>query len=122
MGFGEAVGSVLGNYATFSGRARRSEFWWWWLALILVGAAFAAVGAAFGSGFFGDITRIGYGLFGLLTLIPTLAVSIRRLHDISKSGWWVLIALIPVVGGLILFVLHVLPSTQGSNAYGAQPR
>ena len=122
MGLGEAVASVLGNYATFSGRARRSEFWWWWLALILVGAAFAAIGAAFGSGLFGDITRIGYFAFGLVTFIPTLAVSIRRLHDISKSGWWLLVAFIPVVGSLILFVLHLLPSTEGSNTYGAQPQ
>ena len=121
MGFGEAIGSVLGNYATFSGRARRSEYWWWWLALILVGAVFAAVAALLGSGFIGDLTRIGYGLFALATILPTLAVSVRRLHDISRSGWWVLISFVPVVGSLILFVFHVLPSTQGSNAYGPQP-
>lgn len=121
MGFAEAIGSVLRNYATFTGRARRSEYWWWWLALILVGGLFAAVAALLGSGVVGDVVRLGYWLFGLLTIVPTIAVSVRRLHDISRSGWWLLIGFVPVVGGLILFVFHVLPSTPASNAYGPQP-
>ena len=122
VGLVEAVGSVLGNYANFSGRARRSEFWWWWLAVVLVGGVFAAVAALFGSGILGDLTRIGYWLFGLATIVPTLAVSVRRLHDIGRSGWWILIGIVPVVGNLILFVFHVMPSTRGPNAFGPQPR
>lgn len=121
MGFAEAIGSVLGNYATFAGRARRSEFWWWWLALIVIGAVFATVAAILGSGVVGDVLRLGYGLFGLATIVPTLAVAVRRLHDTGRSGWWLLISFLPVVGGLILFVFYVLPSTQGNNEYGPQP-
>ena len=121
MGFTEAVGSVLGNYATFTGRARRSEFWWWWLALIIVGGMFAAVGAILGSGIVGDLLRLGYWVFGLATLVPTIAVAVRRLHDTGRSGWWLLISFVPFVGGLILFVFYVLPSTDGSNEHGPRP-
>jgi uncharacterized membrane protein YhaH (DUF805 family) len=120
MGFAEAVASVLGNYATFSGRARRSEFWYWWLAMIAVGLVFAILAALLGDGILGTVLNLGYFVFSLAVLVPTIAVAMRRLHDSGKTGWLLLLALIPIVN-LLLLVFYVLPSDEGSNQYGPQP-
>lgn len=121
MGFSDSVASVIGNYATFSGRARRSEYWWWWLAVVGVIVAFGIVGSIFDSGLLGAIVNLGSLLFLLVVLIPSIAVAVRRLHDSGRSAWWLLVSFIPLVGGLIFLVLMVLPGTDGSNDYGAQP-
>jgi uncharacterized membrane protein YhaH (DUF805 family) len=121
MGFAEAVSSVLSNYATFSGRARRSEFWYWLLAVMVIGLAFALLAALLGSGIFGTILDFGYLIFSLVIIVPSIAVAMRRLHDSGKTGWFLLLALIPIVN-LIPLVFCALPSDEGSNQYGAPPR
>lgn len=111
---------VWQRYAEFEGRSRRKEYWMFHLIntviwLILIAFSFAtrnsfAVGAI-----------VAAGLYGLAGLIPGLAVSVRRLHDIGRSGWWLLIALIPF-GGLVLLVFDCLKGTPGPNEYGPDPK
>ena len=108
MSFIEAVKSCFSNYVGFSGRASRSEFWWFMLFYVIC----AVVG-----GFLGDVAG---GIVGLILLLPTLAVQVRRLHDIGKSGWWVLIGLIPLIGQIVLIYFSVQPSG-GANEYGSGP-
>ncbi|MGO4255310.1 DUF805 domain-containing protein [Marmoricola sp. RAF53] len=117
MTFREAVRSVLRRYAVFSGRARRSEFWYWYLALVI---------AAFAIGFLSevsyDVALVLSVVFLLGVAVPTLAVAARRLHDIGASAWWLLLALLPVAGGLVLLVLYLFDSKPGTNAYGPNPK
>ena len=114
--------AVLKNYAGFSGRARRKEYWMFVLfnmifaivAMILdnvLGIAMEGVG-------YGPI----YGLYLLAIIIPSLAVAVRRLHDVGKSGWMILISLIPIVGAIWLLVLMVTDSNPGENEYGHNPK
>jgi uncharacterized membrane protein YhaH (DUF805 family) len=103
---------VLERYAQFEGRAGRAEYWWFFLANLLISVGFSILGRA--AGF---ILFIGW-LVSLALLIPSLAVAIRRLHDTSRSGWWLLIALIPFVGWIILIVFLASEGTPGSNEYG----
>ena len=127
----EAVKSVYSNYATFSGRARRSEYWWWFLAYIIIIIVLGIIeGAVFGSGtaelsagdggfnasFTGGILT---NIFMIASIIPALAVGVRRLHDIDRSGWWLLISFIPLIGWLILLYWNVQPGTPGQNRFGA---
>jgi len=111
---------VLGNYATFSGRARRSEYWWFALTSVIVSVVLNIVSSI------SDGTNAIAGLVGLVywlgTLIPSLAVTIRRLHDTGRSGWMLLLALIPLVGAIILIVFLASDSGKGSNKYGASPK
>ena len=120
MGFGEAIGSVLGKYATFSGRARRSEFWWWWLALLGLNLIMAALAWFFGSGTSGTILKWTWTAVVLALFVPSVAVAIRRLHDTGRAGWWWLLGLVPLLQ-IVLIVLYALPSTPGENTYGPQP-
>ena len=96
-----AVQSVLRQYATFRGRAARSEFWWWYLCTVLVNLTTTAIDkitdATFGVSFVGPL--VGLGL-----LVPTLAVSVRRLHDSGLSGWWLLAPIGLAIGGVVLLV------------------
>jgi uncharacterized membrane protein YhaH (DUF805 family) len=127
MGFGEAIKSFWSNYATFKGRSRRSEYWWIQLFLVLTNLAVAAIDLALMNG---DVDRFiangGGGIVGLVwilvTIVPALAVLVRRLHDTGKSGWWVLIGFVPFVGTIVLFVFSVLDSDAGDNKYGASPK
>lgn len=112
---------VLKHYVDFKGRARRKEYWFFALfqiiAIILagiVGGVLDNVGLPFSSIL---VTIVTLGL-----LLPSLAVTFRRLHDIGKSGWWILITLVPCVGGIILLVFMLLDSQPGSNAYGPNPK
>ena len=116
MGFAEAVQAVLGKYADFSGRARRSEYWFWTLAVML-GYVVALILVAIAKPFL-YLLVIAY----LAILVPSLAVSVRRLHDTGKSGWFILVGLIPLVGGIILLVFMVSDSTPGDNQYGPNPK
>ena len=127
----------LRKYADFTGRARRMEFWLFWLLLIgieivfsiligMVGGSMTAlvdpsVGMAAMSGPAMGLWAV-YGLIMLGLLIPSLAVSMRRLHDTNRSGWWILIGLIPFLGALVLIVFYLLDGTPGPNKYGPDPK
>lgn len=127
MSFGEAVKSFWSHYATFKGRARRSEYWFIQLFLIVTNLTVAAIDLALMGG---DVDRFmangGGGIVGLIwifvSIVPALAVLVRRLHDTDKSGWWVLLGLVPFVGGVVLFVFTVLDSTAGENKHGASAK
>lgn len=114
----DAVRSVYGNYANFSGRATRSEFWWFWLFYTLVIVALSLVAAAIAPGGGGSIAFIGIAAFAIGSIIPIIAVTVRRLHDTGRSGWWLLLGFVPLVGGLILLFFYLQPSTPGPNAFG----
>jgi uncharacterized membrane protein YhaH (DUF805 family) len=113
---------VLKNYVGFSGRARRTEYWMFTLfnCLAIVAAIILdnVFGLAWKSGDGGPI----YLLYVLAVLLPSLAVGVRRLHDIGKSGWWLLLAFIPLIGAIILLIWHVREGDHGNNAYGPNPK
>jgi uncharacterized membrane protein YhaH (DUF805 family) len=114
---------VLRNkYATFEGRARRKEYWFYVLFYVLVFCVLAFVDGLIGT--FSEEAGLGLisGLFVLATLVPSLAVTVRRLHDTDRSGWWVLIGLIPIAGDLVLLVFTVMDSQPGANQYGPNPK
>lgn len=115
--FGEAVRRFWQGYVVFNGRASRSEYWWSVLFNILVGLGLGIVDAVLFGGSTNDPGLLS-GLYSLATILPGLAVSIRRLHDIDKSGWWVLLWLVPVIGWIGLLFLHCQPSTAGPNRFG----
>ena len=104
MNFGQAISTCLSNYATFSGRASRSEFWWFFLFQILVSIAASMVSEKFGS------------LINLGLLLPALAVGARRLHDIGRSGWWQLL-MISGIGFFVLIYWWVQPTADGASSY-----
>ena len=113
---------VLKNYAGFSGRARRKEYWYFVLFNTII-----SIVLVFADGITGTLSEVtGMGLLGgiyaLAVLIPSLAVSVRRLHDTDRSGWWLLIALVPLIGAIVLLVFLVLDSSSGQNQYGANPK
>jgi uncharacterized membrane protein YhaH (DUF805 family) len=116
--------AVLRKYAVFDGRARRKEYWMFCLVSILVSLAIG-----FASGFVGGmlglsesvITMLALG-YTLAVLIPSLAVAVRRLHDTGRSGWWLLIVLVPLVGAIVLLVFSVQDSEPGANSYGKNPK
>lgn len=103
---------VLERYAKFDGRARRAEFWWFALANFIIGVVLSILGNA--SGLFSVI----YWLYSLAVLIPGIAVGVRRLHDIDKSGWFLLLAFIPIIGAIILIIWAATDGTRGPNKYG----
>ena len=105
----EATKLFFIRYADFKGRSRRSEFWWASLAIGIIGSIVTAI--------LGDLSFI----WSLATLIPSLAICIRRLHDIGKSGWWYLISLIPLVGLIIMIVFCCKDSTE-DNQWGPNPK
>ncbi len=107
---------VVKKYAVFDGRARRKEYWMFALFYILIYLGLMLVESLVGS------PGILVLIFSLGLLVPSVGVTIRRLHDTSRSGWWVLIAFVPLVGGIVLLVFMCLDSTPGSNAYGPNPK
>jgi uncharacterized membrane protein YhaH (DUF805 family) len=124
MSFQDAVRTCLQlKYADFNGRARRSEYWWF---ALFVGLLFVVLEILFGV--LGQASSTLTGIMGLLLLIvavglivPSLAVGARRLHDTGKSGWWLLLNLVPF-GGIVLLVFFLLDSTPGPNQHGANPK
>lgn len=119
MGFGEAIQSGFRNYVGFSGRASRSEYWYWVLFAFLVAIAASIADASLGGG----MSTVGIlgAIAGLALLLPNIAMAIRRLHDRDKSGWWLLLGLIPLVGLIILIVWFVVRGTPGPNRFGPDP-
>ena len=117
MEFGEAVRTVLTEkYADFRGRAPRSEYWWFVLFYMLVYLAVALVGVVSDT-----LAGIVQFVVWLGLLVPSIAVAVRRLHDTDRSGWWLLIALIPVIGTIVLIVFTVQRGTPGDNRFGPDP-
>jgi uncharacterized membrane protein YhaH (DUF805 family) len=116
MNFQEAIQSGFRNYVTFEGRACRSEFWYW--QLFLLAGGLVAEFFDFGTGLYGSPFST---LFWLGTLIPTLAVGIRRLHDAKRSGWWLLLFFVPLIGAIVLIVWWCTKGTRGYNGFGADP-
>ena len=114
MTFGNAVRSAFHHYAGFTGRARRSEYWYFALFTVLVYVAASVVDAVLG---IPVLTLLAV----LALLVPTLAVSVRRLHDTGRSGWWMLLSLVPF-GGIVLLVFDCLDSEPGPNRFGPSPK
>ena len=144
MGFGQAIKHVFKNYATFQGRASRSEFWWWYLFTLIVSTILFIpampwyneyVSATFNQ--MGNATQVlpaptglaivGIALstiFSLAILIPGIAVAARRLHDTDRSGWWLLLYFLTCcfgIGIIVLIIFWILPSTPGPNRFGLGP-
>ncbi len=113
---------VFENYANFNGRARRSEYWWFILANMILAIVAMVIdnvaGITFGQIPYGPV----YVLYALAVFLPGLAVTVRRLHDVGKSGWFYFIVLIPLVGAIWLLVLLFTEGEQAENQYGANPK
>lgn len=113
--------AVIKKYADFEGRARRKEYWMFILFNILISFAIGIIGALLGKS--GGIISVSLsGLYSLFIFIPSIAVTVRRLHDTNRSGWWILIGLIPFFGAIILFIFMILDSDPNANAYGENPK
>ncbi|MFC4036446.1 DUF805 domain-containing protein [Streptomyces polygonati] len=106
---------VLKKYAVFSGRARRQEYWMYFLFNCIAIAVLFVIGLVIH-------TQIPYLIYALGVILPSLGVSVRRLHDTGKSGWFILLGIIPLVGGIILLVFTCLEGDAGDNAYGPNPK
>jgi uncharacterized membrane protein YhaH (DUF805 family) len=111
MDFKEAVTSGLKNYIKFEGRATRSEYWWFVLFCFLVNAAVTIV----------DRTQMLASFAMLGVILPLLGLGVRRLHDIDKSGWYLLLGFLPLLGGLALIYFHCQPGTPGPNRFDYVP-
>ena len=113
---------VLKNYATFSGRARRKEYWMFFLISALISIVLTLLDILLGTYSVEYEAGLFSGLYSLLILIPSIAVVVRRLHDTNRSGWWILISLIPLIGVIVLFVFICLDSQPGTNRFGVNPK
>ena len=114
VSFGEAVQLFFSNYVNFTGRSSRGAYWWWVLAALLINIVLSII----------DVGILGMAefqpfsnLFALATLIPGIALGVRRLHDVGRTGWWLLIAL-TVIGILLLLFWFVQPGQRSENAFG----
>ena len=114
MGFGQAVSTCFSKYVDFSGRACRSEYWYWTLFAFLVSIAGNVVGASIDSMLAGVVLQ-------LALLLPGLAVFVRRMHDIDKSGWWFFLNFLPIIGFIIILIWLVKRGTDGANRFGDDP-
>ena len=129
MTFMDSISTCFSKYVTFSGRAQRSEMWWFVLFFVIVSTIVGAADSAifgknvfmmggmefsYNAGYFGNI-------FALATFLPMLSVDVRRLHDVGKSGWWILLILIPLIGAIVLLIWMIGKGTEGENKYGADP-
>jgi uncharacterized membrane protein YhaH (DUF805 family) len=108
--------AVLKKYAQFSGRARRTEYWMFFVVSLIISAFLAFIDGRAGTG---GIIGIVYSL---AVLVPSLAVTVRRLHDTDRSGWWLLIFLVPVIGAIVLLVFAIVDGTPGDNRFGPSPK
>ena len=125
MGFTEAIRSGFDHYVKFDGRASRSAYWWWALFVFIVGIVANVLDGVFGlqqfREFNGQMYAAGGVISGIATLallLPNLSVTIRRLHDTDRSGWWWFIVIIPVVGWIIYLYFMIARGTPGPNRFG----
>lgn len=109
---------VLKNYAQFNGRALRSEYWFFILFSVIASIVLGFIDGF--TGLYNETIEMGLlsGLYTLAVFIPSLAVSVRRLHDVDKSGWWLLMLLIPLLGALVLLYFMVIKGSEGDNRFG----
>lgn len=107
---------VIKKYAVFTGRARRAEYWMFFLFNIIISILLGVIEGVL------EIPGALSGIYMLALLIPGIAVAIRRLHDTDRSGWWLLIGFVPLIGTIVLLVFMVSDSTPGANQYGPNPK
>ena len=115
MSFADAARDGLSKYVTFTGRSSRAAYWWFYLFGLLVLVAAYIIDLVIGTGF------IFYALAALALVLPNLAVLVRRLHDTGRSGWWLLIGLVPLIGVIVLIYFFVQDS-ENDNQYGPYPK
>ena len=111
MNFGDSIKLGFSNYVNFTDRACRSEYWYWILFVFIGYIVAEIIDAVIGRPIF-------YTLFTLGVLIPNIAIGVRRLHDLDRSGWWLLLSFIPLVGAIILIVWFCSKGTDGPNRFG----
>jgi len=119
MGFGEAIASGFANYVNFEGRAYRTEYWLWVLFTVIGSLATGILDAAVFGYSPGGVSPLNT-IFDLVTILPSLAVGARRLHDIDRTAWWLLL-LITVIGSILLIVWFCFKGTPGQNRFGPDP-
>ena len=112
---------VLKKYAVFSGRARRKEYWMFVLVNVIITFVLGFIDGIVGTTLGNDMGLLST-LYTVAVLLPSLAVGVRRLHDTGRSGWWLLIALVPIIGAIVLLVFWVQDSQAGDNQYGPNPK
>jgi uncharacterized membrane protein YhaH (DUF805 family) len=124
MGFGQAISSCLSKFFTFAGRAPRSEYWYFYLFFVLAIVVAVLIGGVTSAALSDESGEYG----GLVTMaavlilfFPQLSVTVRRLHDLDRSGWWWWLSFVPLVGGLVLLVWFCLKGTEGNNRSGPNP-
>lgn len=120
MTFSESVSICFRKTFISKERASRSEFWWFYLFTILSVVALTVLNALFGSMLNPVISQLSYGFAILATSFPLWSASVRRLHDTNRTGWWLLLSLIPL-GGIVLLVLLAMPTKNEGNRYGSEP-
>lgn len=118
MDFMTAVKTCFNKYVTFAGRASRAEFWYFFLFLLIGNLVTVVLDQ---SVFSGNMISPLNSIFGLVTALPWLAVSVRRLHDVDRSGWWILIGFIPLIGAIVLIVWFSTAGASGTNRFGPDP-
>ena len=113
---------VLKDYAVFSGRAQRAEYWFFVLFNVIASIILMFVDKIIGT--FNPETGVGLlsTIYSLGVLIPSIAVGARRLHDIGRTGWWLLLGFIPILGAIVLLIFFILDSQPGTNVYGPNPK
>lgn len=112
---------VLKQYAVFSGRAQRAEFWWFVLFNVIISAVLTLIDRMLGATIGANIGILS-SIYSLAVLIPSIAVAVRRLHDTGRSGWWLLIGLVPIIGWIALIIFYVQDSEPGDNQFGPNPK
>lgn len=113
---------TLRRYNNFSGRSRRTEYWRFVLFYILLAIGAHFLDSLFGFADVGSIFGPIYSLYVIILLLPTIAVAVRRLHDIDKSGWWLFVGFIPIIGFIWLLIYFLREGTNGDNDYGPDPK
>jgi uncharacterized membrane protein YhaH (DUF805 family) len=122
MDFMTAVRTCLSKYVDFTGRARRSEFWYFFLFSLLVQVVASILDSILGTDFDTGSSGLISTIASLGLFLPSIAVSARRLHDIGKSGWWQLLAIIPIIGWIIVIIWYCTNTKPGANQYGPDPK
>ena len=119
------IDTVRNRYVDFKGRAGRREFWYFTLFYLIIAVILGIIDSLV----FGSVSENGTpsagvlgSIFSLALLLPSLGISIRRLHDIGKSGWWLLIGLVPLIGCIVLLIFYIKDSQPGTNQYGPNPK